>query len=337
MIESIVIFTISIIFLSIFPKIAKRYNLIDKPIARSLHTIPTPRGAGMIFAPSIIIGYILYSPNDIKEETFILISLSIIWITGLIDDFKRLSPKVKFISIAIAVSIIYIGGFKIDTISNFASGTIYLGVLSFPFTYFAVAGFTNAFNLIDGLDALASLVALVISILFAILGYIHNDSILLYTSISLISALLAFLVYNKPKAKLFMGDSGSLSLGFILSILFIEAIKYIDAVSVLYIGALPITDTLVSILRRSRDNYSLISADKCHLHHIALYITKSPYKSLFILLLYQLIMMSIGYICSFKIDSAYMLLLYLIHILVIYYYIMKLKSRFNLNCYPSQK
>ena len=337
MLAFIIIFLLSLLFLHFFPKIANRFGLIDTPNIRSIHNKPIPRGAGVIFAPAVILGYILYSDIDIYHNVKFLLSIVIIWIIGFIDDIKGLSPKVKFISLAIAVIIIDSVGYKISNIYNFAYTTVYLGSLTIPFTYFAVAGFTNALNLIDGLDALASLIALLISIFFIYLGYIFNDDILRYTALSLSASLIAFLIYNKPKANLFMGDSGSLTLGFILSILFIEAIKYIDAVSVLYIGALPVTDTLISILRRSRDGHSLVSADRCHLHHIFLYITGSIYKTLAILIGYQIVMMIIGYLTSSKIDSAYMLILYLIHILILYRFIIYIRDRYNITCYPKIK
>ena len=307
--------------------------MIDLPVSRSIHNKPVPRGAGLLFVPAVIIGCILFSGDKVSTNLNILISILLIWFTGLVDDLKGLSPKIKFLSIGLAVLIVYTDGFKISTIHNFAHSTVYLGILSLPFTYFAVAGFTNAFNLIDGIDALAGSVALLISIFFAHLGYIHHDLVLKYTSVSLLSALTAFLLYNRPSAKLFMGDSGSLTLGFMLSILFIEAMKYIDAVSVLYLGALPVTDTLVSMLRRSKDGQSLISADKCHLHHIILALTGSVYKTLSILISYQILMMFIGYFTSSKIDSAYMLILYLLLILLIYCLIIYLKNIFHIECY----
>ena len=131
-----------------------------------------------------------------------------------------------------------------------------------------------------------------------------------------------------------MGDSGSLTLGFILSVLFIKSINYIDAVSVLYIGALPITDTLVAMLRRKIDKRGLTQADKCHLHHIVLNITKSVPKSVAILLTYQIFMILIGLISSSRIDSALMLIIYLLHIPIIYCVIRYLIKRYRIECYP---
>lgn len=337
MFEFVTIFLISLLFLRFFPNIADRFGLIDTPKSRSIHNKPIPRGAGVVFTPAVILGYILYSDIDTYQYNHIIFAIVLIWLVGLIDDIKEISPKVKFISIAVAVIIISYDGYTISTIHNFAYTTLYLGILTIPFTYFAVAGFTNAFNLIDGMDALATSIALLISIFFIYLGYSFGDTILEYTALSLSASLLAFLIYNKPKAKLFMGDSGSLTLGFMLSILFIESIKYVDAVSVLYIGALPVTDTLISMLRRSRDGYSLVSADKCHLHHLFLYITGSVYKTLAILIAYQVVMMAIGYLTSSRIDSAYMFILYILHIAILYQFIIYLKDRYNIICYPNSK
>jgi len=108
-------------------------------------------------------------------------------------------------------------------------------------------------------------------------------------------------------------------------------INYIDAVSVLYIGALPITDTLVAMLRRKIDKRGLTQADKCHLHHIVLNITKSVPKSVAILISYQIFMIIIGLISSSNIDSAIMLIVYLLHIPIIYYLIRYLIKDTKLN------
>ena len=179
MLEFITIFLFSLLFLRIFPNIADRFGLIDTPKSRSIHNKPMPRGAGVVFTPAVILGYILYSDIDTYHYIHIIFAIVLIWLIGLIDDIKEISPKVKFLSIAVAVIIISYDGYTISTIHNFAYTTLYLGILTIPFTYFAVAGFTNAFNLIDGVDSLATIIAILITLFFILLGYKYQDSMLL--------------------------------------------------------------------------------------------------------------------------------------------------------------
>lgn len=333
-VEAITIFFLSTILLYIFRIYSKRFGMVDIPKSRSIHTKITPRGGGIIFIPIVLIDIAIFHTQLLLDSIPIFISFIIIWIVGIIDDIYEITPKVKFTAIAIAVIVVYYSGLGIFIVDNFARSVVTLGLFALPFTYFAVAGFTNAFNLIDGIDSLSTVVAISILSVFIYLSIEYNDSMLFTISFSLIVVLLSFLIFNYPPASIFMGDSGSLTLGFILSILFIKSINYIDAVSVLYIGALPITDTLVAMLRRKIDKRGLTQADKCHLHHIVLNITKSVPKSVAILISYQIFMIIIGLISSSNIDSAIMLIVYLLHIPIIYYLIRYLIKRYQIKCYP---
>jgi len=333
-VEAITIFFISTIFLYLFRYYSIRFGMIDIPNSRSIHTEVTPRGGGSIFIPVLLIDIVIFHTQLLFESIPLFISFIIIWIAGIIDDIYELTPKVKFTVIAIAVIIIYYDGLGIYRVDNFAGGVVTLGLFALPFTYFAVAGFTNAFNLIDGIDSLSTVIAISILSIFIYLSIRYSDTILFIISFALLLILLPFLIFNYPPASIFMGDSGSLTLGFIISILFIKSLNYIDAVSVLYIGALPITDTLVAMLRRKMDKRGLTQADKCHLHHIVLNITKSVPKSVAILLTYQIFMILIGLISSSNIDSALMLAIYIMHIPIIYYATRYLINRYHIKCYP---
>ncbi|KAB7881993.1 hypothetical protein GA417_13805, partial [Poseidonibacter ostreae] len=139
-----------------------------------------------------------------------------------------------------------------------------------PFTMFALAGFTNALNLIDGLDGLAGSVSIIILSTFLYIGYINQDQLIIILTSTTITALCAFMLFNWNPASIFMGDSGSLFLGFIISLVAVISIQYIHPITILYLAAIPILDTIVVSIRRIRKGLYPFSPDKTHIHHILL-------------------------------------------------------------------
>lgn len=133
-----------------------------------------------------------------------------------------------------------------------------------------LSGFTNALNLIDGLDGLAGTISFIILSTFLYIGLAHQDELIVTICSIVLSSLVAFLIFNWNPAKIFMGDSGSLFLGFVISIVATISLKYIHPISVLYLVALPIVDTLIVMVRRIRNGKSHFSPDKTHIHHILL-------------------------------------------------------------------
>jgi len=164
-----------------------------------------------------------------------------------------------------------------------------------PFTFFALAGYTNALNLMDGLDGLAASLSLVMLIAFFVIGVQHQDKLLISLSSSYIISLLAFLLFNWHPAKVFMGDSGSLSLGMIIVILALQSLHYIKPVSVLFIIALPILDTFIVITRRMQRHQSPFIADKNHLHHFLFNVKGDIRYTVMMLTMMQIIFSMIGY------------------------------------------
>lgn len=156
-------------------------------------------------------------------------------------------------------------------------------ILIFPFTFFAIAGFTNALNLIDGLDGLAGTVSLIIMITFLAIGITYHDPMIISLSASFIAALGAFLLFNWNPANIFMGDSGSLTLGFVIAILSILSLHYTTPTSILFVIALPILDTFIVMTRRIQRGQSPFKADKNHIHHF-LYNVKGNIRFTVILL-----------------------------------------------------
>ena len=256
----------------LFIKNANRFGLVDVPNHRSAHKEPIARGAGIVFGACFLLALSIASvsifPNVHMHYAYL--ALLIVYGAGVYDDFADISSRKKFLFIIIAAVIVYYNGFKVDSLGSYFGYDISLGFMALPFTVFAIVGFTNAVNLTDGLDGLAGSISVIILASLVYVGYQHSDAFLISTSLLLISVLVAFLLLNWYPAKVFMGDSGSLFLGFTMALLSIYALKYIEPTSVLFLGAIPLLDTLVVMRRRKQRKQSLFVADKNHLHHILL-------------------------------------------------------------------
>ena len=309
LIQSSVLFLITLVLTNYFIKVAPRLSLVDIPNNRSSHKIETPRGAGIVFGFVFIVGFNLFNYDLIADHLLTVLAILIVYLTGIYDDLKDMKSRTKFLWVILATLLLYFDGLEISSIGTFFGYEITLGILALPFTIFAVVGFTNAVNLTDGLDGLASSISIVILSSLVYVGYLNNDEFLIYGPALLISVLLAFLVFNWNPAKVFMGDSGSLILGFIISIFAIKALNYIDPVAVLFLGGMPLLDTLVVIRRRRQRGISPFVADKNHLHHI-LYKYKLDKKFTVRMLIYIQSIFSLIFIQVLHADSIVTLALF---------------------------
>lgn len=269
---SFFIFVFTSIAIKVFIANAHRWGLIDTPNERSAHKVPKPRGAGIVFGFVFLLAtlqfYSFHEQSVISLYSFA--ALVIVYVTGMYDDFKGISSKKKFLFIFLAASIAYFDGFTITSIGHYFDEELTLGYFAFPFTLFAIAGFTNALNLTDGLDGLAGGVSVVILVALLYIGVVNQDDVLTCLSAFLIAVVIAFLVFNWYPAKVFMGDSGSLFLGFSIALLSIHALEYVRPSSILFLAAIPLLDTFMVMKRRWQRKQSFFVADKNHLHHILL-------------------------------------------------------------------
>lgn len=263
---------ISLIMTPITKKIAYKLKAIDIPKdERRVHKKPIPLLGGLAIYVATIISIVIFLPLD--RTTFsIIIGGSIIVISGIIDDTRDLSPKMKLLFQILAAIVLVVGGIKIEFITNpFEGGLIYLKGLSIPLTIFWIVGITNTVNLIDGLDGLAAGVSLIASMsLFFVASRFEYIPIMIM-SLVLSGSCLGFLPYNFNPAKIFMGDTGALFLGFMLAVISIEGVmKSVATIAIvvpIIILGLPIFDTTFAIFRRLLNGRPIMEADKGHLHH----------------------------------------------------------------------
>lgn len=272
------------------------FGLVDIPNERSMHKTKIARGAGVAMFLSIMSVQAFLNYDHLITYAPIYGAISLVFIIGVLDDFYDVSPRFKFVFIFFATALIYFNGVHIDTLGNYFGYEISLPViLIFPFTFFAIAGFTNALNLIDGLDGLAGSVALIMFVTFLVIGITYNDLFIITLTSSFITVLLAFLLFNWHPAKIFMGDSGSLTLGFVIALLSILSIKYISPASILFIIAIPLLDTFIVMTRRIQRGQSPFKADKNHIHHFLYGIKGDIRFTVFLLLSIQAIFSIIGF------------------------------------------
>lgn len=289
-------FVLSFIFIIVLIKLSQTLGLQDIPNSRSSHKKIIPRSAGLGFTSAVLISLLICDFAHMVEYFEIYISIFFIMIVGLIDDRFCLSHRVKFLALSVIIIYIVLNGLQIYTLGTYMGISMHLPVwLSILFSVFAIIGFSNALNLMDGLDGLASGLSIVMLVTFFMIGFLHNDELMITLSLTFIITLIAFLIFNWYPAKIFMGDSGSLTLGFTIAVLAVKSLEYMAPSSVLFIVGLPLMDTFIVMRRRMQRGISPFLADKNHLHHF-LYKHKLDVRISVMLLLYiQLAFSIIGY------------------------------------------
>jgi len=328
MILLITIFIFSTVFIIFLMKYAEKIGLVDIPNERSMHDKSIARGAGLAFVSSVFLTLFLFDFAYLMKYYYIYLAIAIVFIAGLWDDYRNISPKIKFIFIFFSSVLLYLNDIAIfDVGTYFGYEFVLPSWFVFPFTFFAIAGYTNALNLMDGLDGLASSISLVIFLAFLAIGLEHNDELLITLSSFFIAALVAFLLFNWNPAKIFMGDSGSLALGMVVVILSIKALEYITPASVLFIIALPILDTFIVMTRRIQRGISPFKADKNHMHHF-LYNVKGDVKyTVMILVMMQMVFSLIGYQVSQSNNMISLVLFMLLFYIYLNLFDQRLKRR----------
>jgi UDP-GlcNAc:undecaprenyl-phosphate/decaprenyl-phosphate GlcNAc-1-phosphate transferase len=272
LIASIACFIASIAMTPIVIKFAHLIGATDKPNHRKVHQKVMPRIGGLAIYISFIIGLLIIRPNDEFILPIILGSLVII-ITGFFDDILELSAKLKLAGQLVAALIVVMGGVQVDFINLPFGGQLEFGFFSIPLTVLWIVGITNAVNLIDGLDGLAAGVSSIALITISFMAFLKGDIFVMSMGLIVLASTLGFLFYNFHPAKIFMGDTGALFLGYLISVLALLGFKNVTMISLiipLIILGVPISDTFFAIVRRKVNKQPLSAPDKSHLHHCLL-------------------------------------------------------------------
>lgn len=251
--------------------ISKHTNAYDIPSKRKVHKTKKLLMGGLIIYFGFLFGFMLFIPKD-NMMFSVLIGSFIVIITGLMDDIKPLNAKSKLLGQLIASFIIvFYGKILLNEIHIF-NLYINLGLFSYPVTILFILTLMNSINFIDGLDGLAGGISIIFFLTISFIGILINNfiSIEIILCLIMIASVLGFLMFNFYPAKIFMGEVGSMFLGYMISIICLlgyKTITFTSFVVPLLILAIPILDTLFAILRRLISNKSFYEADKKHLHH----------------------------------------------------------------------
>jgi UDP-GlcNAc:undecaprenyl-phosphate/decaprenyl-phosphate GlcNAc-1-phosphate transferase len=261
-------------------------HLFDAPDGvRRLHSSPVPRlggvavflstlgvSAGVMYATGLISPRLnavqYYGPKLVYG---VLIGAAILFVVGLADDVKGLPPSVKFLAQLVAAGIAYYAGIRLHSLTLGYGEGVRVGILSAPLIILWIVGVTNAYNFIDGLDGLAGGIAIVAAGTMLAVGAKLGNVAALVPVVALCGALFGFLRYNFPRARIFLGDAGSMSIGFLLAVLLLKAAEVpgpsvLVAVPILAL-CVPLLDGALAIIRRWLRGVPLSGADARHIHH----------------------------------------------------------------------
>lgn len=269
-------------------KLAYKIGAIDIPKdKRRVHKKPVPLIGGLAIYLGTILSILLFLPKS-QTNLGIIAGCTIIVILGIFDDKYELSAKIKLLGQLLASLVVVLSGVKIEWLTNpFGDGMINIGVFAIPLSIFWVVGITNAMNLVDGLDGLAAGIASISSGSLFVVSLLNGRYETAVITAAVTGAALGFLPYNFNPAKIFMGDTGAMFLGFVLSTVSIQgAVKSAAAIAIavpiLALGV-PVFDTTFAIIRRVANKKPIMEADKGHLHHRLLALGLTQRQAVFVM------------------------------------------------------
>ncbi len=275
MLSFVISFAVSFATTPFVKALATKIGAVDKPgEARRVHKKATPLLGGLAIFYGFVISVLCLCKIDAGVRGMIIGSIIIV-ICGIFDDINPIRPRLKLLCQLAAALVVVLHGIVITRISMptfiSPSGVVELGVFSIPITIIWILGVTNAVNLIDGLDGLASGVSAIASMTLFCIALIASEGNIAVITAALAGACFGFLPYNFNPAKIFMGDTGAMFLGFILSTVSImglfKAYAVISFVVPFVVLGLPLFDTSFAILRRIKNHKPIMEADRGHLHH----------------------------------------------------------------------
>jgi len=272
---------LSLVVTPIVIRVAHRIKAVDHPTARGMHTSPIPRigGAAIFLSATCLLVLALFFSYTVGDAfrsvrlqvVAMLLTASFIFLVGLIDDLRDLPAKAKLLAELAAAGVLCHVGVRISALQMTDDLLWQLGWLSYPFTMMWIVGITNAVNLSDGLDGLAAGISAVACGAIAVFAVHSGNALMAVLMLALLGSLSGFLFYNFNPAKVFMGDCGSLFVGFTIAASSVMCVTKSSTLVGLALPALalgiPIFDTLFAILRRVLERRSIFSPDRGHFHH----------------------------------------------------------------------
>ena len=272
-------FVLTLIFIPPVIFMVKRLKLFDRPNARKEHTVPTPTFGGIsIFAGTMVSLLFWFRFNDHPSTITFFLSMILLFGVGIMDDLKDLAARYKLVIEAGMATLLAVSGIRITSFGGLFGITELHIIAQYVITVVTIVGITNAFNLIDGIDGLAGGLGFMSLVTLGIFLTLSKDLNHAMIAFAFAGALLGFLYFNFNPARIFMGDTGSLVLGFVIAVLCVQLMKVnalytLPVVPNIYVFTLgivmiPVFDTLRVFGARIWKGRSPFSADKTHIHHL---------------------------------------------------------------------
>ncbi len=295
----VISFILGLILIPILIRLSYRYNLLDLPGKHKRHKKPTPIIGGiglfLVFWITFLILKFIYPETFVEIDSsilFIFFGSLIILLVGLADDIVPLAAWVKLAAQISSAIVIYLGGLQVELVSS-PWGSIDIGNFSIVLTIIWVIMLTNSINLIDGLDGLAAGVSLIGSVILLAVSVLYGIISVSLILSGLIGFLVIFLYFNRYPARIFLGDSGSMQIGYYFAVFSLIFPMKSYALSALYIPlvvlAVPIIESTASFFRRLISGKKIMAADRRHLFHYLSFLGFSPKQILTIFYLLAII------------------------------------------------
>lgn len=265
---AIVSFIICIALTPVVRTLCIRIGAVDHPGPLKIHSHPTPRLGGAAVVISICAGLLFATRFHARGSTSLFAALALLWITGLADDLRDLSPYARLAAQISSAIILWLGGWRLALASELGSGS----TISLTLVCMLVVCFVNSLNFLDGADGLAAGVAAIIGAAYVTIARgVAHDSFTVSVAACLAAACAAFLPFNWPKSRIFLGDSGSTVLGFCVALLALDSPgtppKPLSlALAPFILAGLPVVDAALTVARRIRNHRSILLGDRRHLY-----------------------------------------------------------------------
>jgi UDP-GlcNAc:undecaprenyl-phosphate GlcNAc-1-phosphate transferase len=265
MIAATIAFALVVVLVPIVRQLCIRWRLFDEPGPLKIHSQPIPRLGGIAVVSAIAAAACLSGPHRAAHAWPFFVALMLVWVTGLADDLRSVSPYVRLTAQFLAGALLWLGGWRLPLLGN--------GAFDFAATIFYVAGFANSVNLLDGMDGLAAGVVGIVAGAYLALPGTLADPFALAVACSMVGACAGFVISNFPPANLYLGDSGSTALGFGAAFLGLDLYRSRPTsgpvlLFPLLTASLPLLDAVFAVIRRVRDHRSPLQGDRGHIYDL---------------------------------------------------------------------
>lgn len=273
-------FIVTVTLMPVIIRVSRSVNLMDQPDKRKIHSISTPSLGGIAIFIGLVIALLIAIPfANLAQEKYFLGGTLLIFLLGVRDDLSSLQARHKLVVQVFSASlVVFVAGIKLGGFHGLFGINTFGWYFDELFTVFVIVVMTNAFNLIDGIDGLAGTIGLLVSLFFCGLFFNLGDFYTATFCLAIAGSILAFLIYNWHPSKVFMGDTGSMMLGFILTVLLVKFLQipaidstlFSPVALVLSLFILPVYDTLRVFLIRFFSGQHPLAPDRNHIHHVLL-------------------------------------------------------------------